>query len=628
MLAEAVRGYPMGIGLVKEFLQNADDASALELRVVLDRRRHPGPVAAEPDDSLDIVLEPALLFINDSKFTAEDLEGIRCIGQSVKFSRASGTGRFGKGFCTAFSVSDHPTLLTGDNVMWFDPHRRGICSEAHSPNEAKHMRRFELASAARRWPAWIRTFALARPDPDASSFAGTAFRLPLRNKATASRSEISHQCFDVEAWESVVQNARELGPALLVFLRSVESLVFSEVDEEGNELTKLKIVTANSPKVREARRPLRQSTNGEIVPLLHSWLADPSGLPTAFYEHRFLVTDGGGEPQQEDWTVVTGLLPGPGDCLLKHAYEICTAEDADKVLPWAGAALCLETTRENPRLGGRSCFLPVGNQEQPPPVWIHGWFDLDANRSHLTKDFGSKGDASRRALWNRMLLEHGVGHYWARLIEHLGVRLHEQSEAGYRRWPEPGGDDDTDLESALSTGFYGSIIDLEGMRIRKCSGLEMSQPDQTIRWTPTDVDAALQAGLLEDGWSLLDPQPPKSVKIGLARAGVFLTALSANDLRGHFLKKLGNDAGPWKLPDAPSALLQDRQRLSAVWCFFLGTSGALEETPLRLTHDGKLGCFGSDLVFTCSEEQEEILAPLPHRRLHPDCQEALELSAE
>ncbi len=623
-LADAVRGYPMGIGLVKEFLQNADDAGASELRVIFDRRQHGGPVAAGlDDDSLDVVLEPALLFINDARFSDDDIAGIRRIGESSKFRRASGTGRFGKGFCTAFSVSDHPTLVTGDDVMWFDPHRRALCSNDHS---TKHMRRFELSAAAKEWPAWIRTFGIAGVDPAGAPFPGTAFRLPLRDEATAGDSEISRQCFTDEVWEGIVHSARQLGPALLVFLRSVESLKLSEVDKQGKESIKLEIVTENARQVREARQPLHQSTDGETVPLLEQWLADPTDLPTAIYEHEFLITDGGGDVHHENWTVITGLLPGPDNCLLEHAHEICTAEDPDKVLPWAGAALCLETTRDNARLGGRSCFLPIGDQGHPPPVWIHGWFDLDASRSHLTKDFGSKGNASRRALWNRRLLEHGVGHYWAMLIEHLGLRLHEQPGKGYRCWAKLAVDD-SDLESALSTGFYHSATGLDVMRTRRLAGPEMHHPDETIRWMPRGTAAALLDGLLEDGWRVFDPRPPKHIRLGLNRAGFRLEALSIDNLREHFFAELGDDNGPWEPTAAPSALLRERERLDAVWGFFCTAEGDLTETPLCLTNDGRLRCFDEeDLVYTCTEEQEEILATLPHRRLHPCCQEALGLA--
>lgn len=48
LLENLVKSYPEGVGIVHEFIQNADDAGATKVWVVLDERRHrndhlPGP---------------------------------------------------------------------------------------------------------------------------------------------------------------------------------------------------------------------------------------------------------------------------------------------------------------------------------------------------------------------------------------------------------------------------------------------------------------------------------------------------------------------------------------------------------------------------------------------------------
>lgn len=630
VLAEAVRGYPMGIGLVKEFLQNADDAGATELRVVYDRRRHPGPCSPVVSGAaLDVVLGPALLFINDSVFSDDDLTGIRNIGKSVKFSRASGTGRFGKGFCTAFSVSDHPTILTGASVMWFDPHHHAICSRDHTSTET-NMRRFDLKAASEHFPNWMRTFAVPTVTIEPESCSSTVFRLPLRNEATAPLSEISHQVLTDDVWQNIVATARQLGPALLVFLRSLDSLKLSEIDEHGAEHAKLEIVTENALHVRNARAPLHAATDGDTVPLLEAWMDGSADLPIAVYEHEFIVTDGGADLHEERWTVVSGLVPGPENCLLSHAHQVCTAEDPDKVLPWAGAAVCLATTRENALLGGRSCFLPIGDQSHTTPVWIHGWFDLDVNRSHLTRDFGGVGNASNRALWNQRLLEHGVGPLWARLIERLAERPHAEPRGGYRLWAEPP-EGLASLEAALSLGFYGAATELAVMRARSGGDHEMCLPSDRMRYLPNTVKPALEAGLVEDDVPFYDPRPSKMVRRGLAAVDIEVKPLTPHDLRVHFdeMGLLGATADCWSLEHAPSALLRGRDRLDAIWAFFALSDTAptdLAEAPLCLTLESRLRCFDEDaLIYTCTTEQAEILQTLPHRRLHPACQSALNL---
>lgn len=105
-LRDLVRSYPKGLALIKEFLQNADDAGAKDLRLIYDRRHHPDAFPNHP--GMKVALGPALLFFNDQRFNKEDRKGIRHIGEGSKMVDAARTGRFGQGFNTCYSVSDHP----------------------------------------------------------------------------------------------------------------------------------------------------------------------------------------------------------------------------------------------------------------------------------------------------------------------------------------------------------------------------------------------------------------------------------------------------------------------------------------------------------------------------------------
>jgi hypothetical protein len=120
-LRDLVAKYPKGLGLVKEFLQNADDAGASHLRIIYDRRHHIGTL---DDPGMNAALGPALLFVNDRPFTPDDIQHIQTISDSAKRGDAARIGRFGQGVSTIYSVSDEPSLLTGDTLVWFDPHHR------------------------------------------------------------------------------------------------------------------------------------------------------------------------------------------------------------------------------------------------------------------------------------------------------------------------------------------------------------------------------------------------------------------------------------------------------------------------------------------------------------------------
>jgi sacsin len=59
-----VRSYPKGVGLIQEFLQNADDAGAKSLRVYLDSRSYSS--TALPAASMAVLQGPALVVVNDA----------------------------------------------------------------------------------------------------------------------------------------------------------------------------------------------------------------------------------------------------------------------------------------------------------------------------------------------------------------------------------------------------------------------------------------------------------------------------------------------------------------------------------------------------------------------------------
>jgi hypothetical protein len=105
-----IRQYQRGPGIIKEFLQNADDAGAAYLRIVMDWRDHGHDL--QHGSPLHQVLGPSLLIANDAEFTDPDFEDILGLGESGKRIARSKTGRFGLGFNTSYNVTDYPSFLS------------------------------------------------------------------------------------------------------------------------------------------------------------------------------------------------------------------------------------------------------------------------------------------------------------------------------------------------------------------------------------------------------------------------------------------------------------------------------------------------------------------------------------
>jgi len=92
-IREVLLNYPEGTTVLKELIQNADDAGATTVSLCLDRRSHGRDSLLS--DSLSQWQGPALLAYNDAVFSEEDFVSISKIGGSSKHGQASKTGRFG-----------------------------------------------------------------------------------------------------------------------------------------------------------------------------------------------------------------------------------------------------------------------------------------------------------------------------------------------------------------------------------------------------------------------------------------------------------------------------------------------------------------------------------------------------
>lgn len=111
--------YPEGTTVLKELIQNADDAGATLVRFCLDRRVHASDSLLS--SSLAQWQGPALLAFNDAVFSEEDFVSISRIGGSSKHGQAWKTGRFGVGFNSVYHLTDLPSFVSGKYVVLFDP---------------------------------------------------------------------------------------------------------------------------------------------------------------------------------------------------------------------------------------------------------------------------------------------------------------------------------------------------------------------------------------------------------------------------------------------------------------------------------------------------------------------------
>ncbi|XP_077862780.1 sacsin-like, partial [Saccoglossus kowalevskii] len=98
-LKDILKRYPDG-QIIKELIQNADDAGAKEVKFVLDTTEYETASLLTPNVSE--FQGAALYCYNDSVFDEDDWKSIQSVQQSIKKKDPMRTGRFGLGFVSVY----------------------------------------------------------------------------------------------------------------------------------------------------------------------------------------------------------------------------------------------------------------------------------------------------------------------------------------------------------------------------------------------------------------------------------------------------------------------------------------------------------------------------------------------
>ena len=423
-LREILRSYPEGLSILKELLQNADDAGARTVRLVLDTRSHS---TANLPAGLAVLQGAALLAWNDAVFTDADFAAIQRVGDSAKRddSRGRKTGRFGIGFNSVYHLTDVPAFASATSLVFLDPsgtHLPGAGRGGRDPGARLDWSTPAHAALIKKSPAqFADPFCVWGCDPlRGAKFAGTLFRLPLRSAEEASTSRLSSAAHSLASVRALLRAAGNDAHALLLFLKSVEELSVWEWGEGVQSPVCMSCTRLELPSQREARDAVRASRGAAL------------GVATALidYSLRFITSrpdtgsapfpgaeEWGSAPEGEachsEWRVVAGGGGGQSaaDALaarpdLKHLSLVVHAGVAARVRGRGGDSA----------VQGAYCFLPLPVRTGLP-VAVNGFFDLSINRRELWWDAADMGgEGAARAAWNRALLESVAAVAYARLL--------------------------------------------------------------------------------------------------------------------------------------------------------------------------------------------------------------------
>ena len=615
-LKRLVRAYPKDIGIIKEFIQNADDAGARCVKIIMDWRSH--PFTKLPDPKMQVLMGPALLIFNDAIFRDEDLKSIQNIGESVKQLDTSKIGRFGLGFNATYNVTDYPSLLTRNYVLFFDPHLNVIGVNSEKPGRGWNLQKeYKGKKVWDAYPDMLSPFRILDSSfiSGQDYFEGTLFRLPLRTELTKEQSQIKQEAFSIEDFTFLLDQLKRSGAELLLFLKNVIEITVSEIQPDKNfPDTLLTITTENESAVLEERRKVNTTISENSEKLIDKIRSGDRNLPKISYIHRIHVNYLGCTEIQE-WRLAAGLFSDDHNEILQITQEMISQKE--KAFPWAGCAARIKIERNglivDPKINGEAyCLLPLG-METGLPVHINGMFDLDESRKLLTSGELRGGD-EKRVTWNKLLVKHCVARAYAGLLTYLVKDIGAENIAKfYSYWPDP----DMKLPAALNeltvtvyrrlqeSRLLASAADDKWKNIREL--VFFSKPDDTL------FDA-----LMAEKIPLPSPHLPTWIFNGFRQSGISLQFISPKWIRDRY--RVAQDT-QCNLSDALKSSLRKREWVEAIlrYCLSDNQSKDLKGLPLAILCDGKLHTFGyfNSVAFLANDTERKIFADEPNWFIDP-----------
>lgn len=610
-----IRSYPRGVGLIQEFVQNADDAGATAVSVWMDSRSYPS--TSLPAPTMSALQGPAIVVMNNACFTDQDWRRLQTIGQSGKSLDSSKTGRFGLGFNSVYNVTDHPCILSGDTIGIFDPHGSTVAGASlQHPGGAWRLDDVLWEDAADLLAPFLDHGLSAR----ATRLDATVFRLPLRTPVQAAVSKICSEAFNCEDFDSIVDKLGDRVGELMLFLNNVTRLEFGVVEATGERRIVLSAHTTNDSDVTLARGAVHDILRQDHASLLASLRSDGAERHRTYrHEMELLVL---GAASHETWAVTRGIFVDSGKALLDCAEEMYRLEE--KAVPVAGAASLAGSSSSKMVKGRVFCGLPLPLVSPTGECHVDGFFDLQADRQGLFEDREAEGGGAARVRWNEALIEHGCARAMAIHCAYLAHEAVALESMPYQAWPRVPAET-RDLLDRLPMWTYDQL------RAHECiatgHGRRWRAPGDVLV-LPQNAEDQLYEPLLADDLALPQPRLPGWVIHGFSTCGHPLRVLTAKRLRD--VLRVESDC-EFAVADAPRECLRKREWILALLnhCASDGKLADLVGVPLGLLANGRVRSFSKTRAqkhYLAGQHEREIFALQPHWFLDIEAQDSCGLA--
>ena len=422
----------------KELIQNADDAGATEVKFLIDRRQHPMETLFQPE--MQHLQGPALYAYNNSVFSDEDFQNICELEGATKKDKPTKIGRFGLGFCATFHLTDVPSFVSRDKVVFLDPQKKYL--NKVTPEGGV---RFNFVSER----AEIEEFYQDQLLPfhcvfgcmilgSKDEYNGTLFRFPFRTVAQ-SDSEISKEIFDARKINDIKESFMSTAHLLPVFLQHVKKIELWEMEGKAKDPRSMKLVLSVERDTPRSFQPLEVFKD----------YRDSGSLPQYSATQQFSVTTkrmgmktgptkkaASKNINSSTRWIVASALARPDT----QSWNYACSHKNDGLVPLTEVAISTKGQSMIPNLhstGHVYCFLPLPIVINDLPCMINGCFAVPSNRRTL-EDLESEDQKT----WNHFLIKEvlveaylSLLHYLTTTIPTEGAVWKESLAAYYKLWP-------------------------------------------------------------------------------------------------------------------------------------------------------------------------------------------------
>lgn len=409
-------GYPYDTEILKELLQNADDAGATEISFIKDSREHGTNKIF--DKSWKPLQGPALCIYNNVPFNEEDLDAIQKLGEGSKRNDPNKTGQYGVGFNCVYHLTDAPSFLTcgpktPETLCVFDPHAKFVPeSTIQEPG-----RRFQNVDQLKN--IFTDVFECYLEDKfDLQN--GTMFRLPLRNQEMAKCSEISDRVMSSKDIHGLFQKfSSELSECML-FLNNIRQVTLYEIEDKRGEMEVKKGEMVVFYKVmstmNEADSTNLKQFTGKISNKLSSIKSGQlKGLSQFDTSYQLVISDSRGASQK--WLVSKSFGFDKNVDVCHKVIEAFQNKEL-MLMPLGGVAALLENIGKDgkKRTNRLFCLLPLAIRSEFP-VHVNGHFAIDYEaRRNLWYD---ESESDPKTEWNKLLFQNVVSRAYVALLQVL-----------------------------------------------------------------------------------------------------------------------------------------------------------------------------------------------------------------